>query len=363
MPPGPAETRAYPMLPPSHPPKVQGSARLPPIYSAPPTPATSVASLHPATDVYCESAPPSTARVASTAPRASTTPVRPPLHGGAPLGMASNHPSTAPSTPVRTMMGIPNKSALPSHAPRLASRAAPAPPTHVVKGQEHAYAQPNVRAPAAPTAYQAMPGIRNPVTPSGRSASGPRPLPFPARIASPALGAAYGTHAVHPSKLARPSSPPVIQLLSSSPPELDAVFGPPRGREEPKLEGVDDKGVKAYASGSGTVGRDSNMGSAHGDMVSDVKAWKAAHPSSLYPGGPPFVTPEACDKMLSTSRIKWGRDLWEECLIIQFYLLAPPPNKELEDALLPPKGSGKFAKYDASIEEVFVSICILFSKY
>ncbi|KAG8702913.1 hypothetical protein FRC08_003171 [Ceratobasidium sp. 394] len=348
MPFGPAETRAYPMLPPPQPPKTQGLARLPPIYSAPPTPTASVASLHPAADAYHQSAPPSTARVAGTVPRASTTPVRPPLHADAPPGMASGHPSTAPSTPVRTMAGISSGSALPSHAP-LASRVAPGPPTHAAKR-----AQPSVQAPVTSTAYQAAPGMRNPVTPSGRNTSGPRPLPAPARIASPALGAAYGAHAIRQPKLARPASPPVI-LLSSSPPELDAVFGP-RGRGEPKLEGADNEDVNAYAPGSGNANRNSNVGGAHVEMVPDVKAWKVTHPKSLYPGGPPFVTPEARDLMLSTSRVGWARALWEEHLIIVFYFSGPAPNAELESALLAPKGSGKNAKYDASIEELCTDV-------
>ncbi|KAG8731875.1 hypothetical protein FRC10_001393 [Ceratobasidium sp. 414] len=341
---GPAETRTYPMLPPVRPSNTVFSARLPPIHSAPATPAASVASLCHATDAYHQSTPQLPTLITGAASRALTTPVRPPNRADMPLGMVSGYAPTAPSTPVHTTAAMHGRLVLSSPAPSLASCVAPAPPSHAVEGNGPAHAKSN-----ASTFYKMAPAVYKATTASVPSASGSRPLPRPTRIPSPTLGAAFDPRALNPPRIARPSSPHVIQLLSSSPPEIHTIFGPSRGTGEPKLEDADNDDVEEYESERDGGDQDSDAGDTDDNMDDELKQWKATHPTSLYLGGPPSIKPETCRRALSKNRHGNHKQLWEEALILKYYFSSPLPSDMLKCALLPPKNPGKNAKYHASI--------------
>ncbi|KAG8740985.1 hypothetical protein FRC10_003491 [Ceratobasidium sp. 414] len=228
-----------------------------------------------------------------------------------------------------------------------ASRGMHLPPLSVVDRSLQVPTTTNVHAPLTPsTSRVTTPAVYNPV---------PRPS-GPMRIPSPSLGAAYSPYAFQPM----PMASPVCALPyehDSSPPEFELAFGPSARRLEWMREDAlldEEDGEYNEEELREEVGADDPalLDIKHAD-ADWYRSWKSFHPPSRYPGGPPYLGRELTTILLKEGRHGCCRMIWEEYLIIEYYLYKFPPRcPGIIGALRLPTYQGKHPKYHISLQNL-----------
>ncbi|KAG9081668.1 hypothetical protein FRC06_005459, partial [Ceratobasidium sp. 370] len=260
------------------------------------------------------------------------------------------------STPVRTstitvarvQAGGPSSTSVPS------ARALPYPPAAAATAGRRLPS--TIDTPAAPNFSRPL--ATTLLNPQRYSSAGASHVSFSGRLSPPALAAAFSPHAVRTPKIARPTSPSVIHILSSSPPDVQELMGwacekrevedtvAVGGTEEYGKTGEHDD-VKEYDE-TGEHDADSSLG----DTEHFSAAWAVTHPPDLFPGGPKYISPNERTRLLSTSRHRKRWQLWEHGYIVGFFCNVTPPSFRLHAALLPGRRTAQGIVVHKSLTEL-----------